>query len=95
MSYGSRDMGGSSSIQNPQSRGGQKGGEASLHSEKVSAAQLQMYLKGMDYPAGKQEIIQQARTNSAPENIMSFLNRLPDKTYNRPTDVEQEFTRIK
>ena len=74
---------------------GQKGGEASLHSEKVSAAQLQMYLKGIDYPASKHEIVQTARNNSAPENVMSFLNKLPERQYRAPTEVEEEFSKMK
>lgn len=75
--------------------GGPKGGRASLHSEKVSASQLQLYLKGIDYPVGKEEIIQTARDNNAPERVMSFLNRLPRRQYQYPTDVEEEFGKMK
>ncbi len=74
---------------------GEKGGEASLRSEKVSVAQLQMYLKGIDYPANKQKLIQTAKSNNAPENVMSFLNRLPEREYRAPTEVEQEFGKMK
>jgi hypothetical protein len=81
--------------EDPAIRGGQKGGERALHSEKVSAAQIQVYLKGIDYPVGKQEIIQTAENNNAPENVMSYLNRLPEKQYYYPTDVEQEFGKMK
>ncbi len=73
----------------------EKGGEASLHSEKVSAAQLQQYLAGIDYPAEKDDLIKTAKSNKAPENVMSFMNRLPERTYNRPTEVEQEFSKLK
>ncbi len=74
---------------------GERGGEASLHSEKVSAAQLQVYLKGIDYPANKQKIIDAAKSNNAPENVMSFLRRLPERQYTRPTEVEEEFSKMK
>ncbi len=74
---------------------GEKGGEASLRSEKVSAAQLQMYLKGIDYPANKNKILETARKNSAPQKVMSFLNRLPEREYPRPTEIEQEFGKMK
>jgi len=73
----------------------EKGGEASLRSEKVSAAQIQRYLKGIDYPAGKKDLVSKAKDNDAPENVMSFMNRLADKTYRGPTEVEQEFSKIK
>jgi hypothetical protein len=73
----------------------QKGGEASLHSINVSSAELAMYIEGVDFPASKQDIIDTAKSNSAPENVMSMMNRLPDRTYNRPTEIEQEFQKIK
>jgi hypothetical protein len=82
-------------MEDPAVRGGQKGGQASLHSSKVSAAQLQVYLKGIDYPVNKQKLIEKAKTNMAPENVMSFLNRLPERQYNYPTDVEEEFGKMK
>ncbi|MDD5039146.1 MAG: DUF2795 domain-containing protein [Dehalococcoidales bacterium] len=81
--------------QTPQERGGQKGGQASLHSDKVSAAQIQVYLKGIHYPANKQQVVNQAKSNNAPENVMSFLRRLPDRQYSRPMDVEEEFGKMK
>jgi len=66
-----------------------------MRSESVSAAQLEQYLRGVDFPAGKQDIISAAKSNGAPDSVMSFMNRLPDKTYNHTTDVEQEFSKIK
>ncbi len=75
--------------------GGPKGGQASLHSEKVSAAQIQVYLKGIDYPVDKKQLVAHAKSNNAPDNVMSFLNRLPERTYTRPNEVEQEFGKLK
>jgi hypothetical protein len=81
--------------EDPAIRGGQKGGERSLHSEKVSAAQIQVYLKGIDYPATKDEIVQTAEQNDAPENVMKWLRQLPERTYERPNHVEEEFGKMK
>lgn len=74
--------------------GGPKGGEVSMNSAKVSAAEIQLYLKGIHYPVNKQKIIQTAKGNSAPDNVISFLNRLPEKQYQYPTDVEVEFGKL-
>lgn len=82
-------------MQESMSERGQKGGEASLRSKKVSAAQLQVYLKGMSYPANKQQIVDHAKSNNAPDNVMNFLRRLPERQYGRPTDIEQEFGKMK
>ncbi len=75
--------------------GGPKGGEAALHSEKVSASTIQLYLKGIDYPVSRDELINHAKSNGAPDNVMSFLNRLPEREYRYPTDVEEEFGKMK
>jgi len=73
--------------EDPAVRGGQRGGAASLKSDKVSAAHLQVYLKGVDYPVGKREIVAKAKSNGALDNVMVFINRLPEHQYTRPTDV--------
>ncbi len=70
----------------------EKRGEES--GESISAAEIHQYLTGVDYPADKQEIVEVAKSNSAPDNVMSFLDRLPDQTYNTPAEVEEEFGKI-
>jgi len=61
---------------------------------RISAAQVQQYLQGVSYPAARQDMIDTARTNKAPDDVMSFMNKLPDKTYNSPVDIEKEFGKI-
>ncbi|MBI2868690.1 MAG: DUF2795 domain-containing protein [Chloroflexi bacterium] len=66
-----------------------------MEHHKVSAAQMAMYLKGIDFPADKHKIIETARSNGAPEDVMMFFNRLPERQYSYPTEVEQEFGKLK
>ena len=61
----------------------------------LSAADLQVYLKGMDYPAGKQDLITHARERSAPEDVITALERFGDRTYRSAADVGAEFGKIK
>ncbi len=79
------------STEDPASRGGQ----AAMHSTKVSAAQFAQYMKGIDFPADRKKIISTAKANGAPESVMEYMNRLPNREYNYPTDVEQEFGKLK
>ncbi len=74
---------------------GQTGGESYFRSPNVSASDLTMYLKGVDFPADKQKIIDSAKSHGAPENVIQFLNRLPDKEYVRVTELESEFNKMK
>jgi hypothetical protein len=56
---------------------------------KVNPVQLQKHLKGMDYPASKQDLINHAKQQGADENVCSTLNQLPDQQYENPTDVSE------
>lgn len=81
--------------EDPAVRGGERGGQAAMHSEKVSAAQFAQYMKGIDFPANKKKIVSQAKTNGAPENVMQYFNHLPEKEYNRANEVTEEFSALK
>ncbi len=72
-----------------------RGGRAAMQTEKVSAAQIQVYLRGMDYPARKNELVRHARDRGAPENIMKFIQGLEDRTYTSAADVEISFGKEK
>lgn len=49
--------------------------------------ELQKYLKGMDYPADKQGLLEHAKGQGAPDDVMSTLEALPEGPYDAPTDV--------
>jgi len=61
----------------------------------LSAADLQVYLKGMNYPAGKQDLIAHARKNDAPESVITALDGFSDRTYRSAADVGTEFGKIR
>lgn len=54
--------------------------------------EAQKALKGMDYPAGKREILEKARKNSATQEVMDILKDLPDKEYENAAEVSKEFS---
>jgi len=54
--------------------------------------QIQRYLGGIDYPAGKDEVIAAARDAGADEGVLRVLDLLPDRQYEAPTDVSREAT---
>ncbi len=56
---------------------------------KVNPAQLQKYLKGVDYPASKQDLIKHAEQVGADENVRSALEQLPDEQFQTPADVSK------
>jgi sporulation protein YlmC with PRC-barrel domain len=61
----------------------------------LSAADLQTYLKGMDYPAGREDLVTHARKNDAPEGVIAALEQFSDRSYQSAADVSTEFGKIK
>ncbi len=61
----------------------------------VSPAQIEKYLKGVDYPTRKADLIKQAQQNGAPPEVVDFLRQLREETYQKPTDVTQAIGQMK
>ena len=53
--------------------------------------QIQKYLKGVDYPATREQLVENARKLGADENICASLEQLPDEDFQTPADVSQAF----
>lgn len=77
--------------ENSHDTAGQKSNEGRRgDSEKISAIKVEGYIKGIKFPAGKEDISNQAKSNKAPEDVMHALSRLEDKEYTSPTEVAKE-----
>lgn len=61
--------------------------------DQASPAAVERYLQGIDFPADKQTLKEQARSNDAPEDVLSEIDKLSDKQYNSPVDVSEEMGR--
>jgi len=71
------------------------GGEASVSTKTaVSAAEVQKFLKGMDYPAGKKEVVSQAKKNKAPKDVLDVLNKVDDQQFNSAADVSRAIGKV-
>jgi hypothetical protein len=55
----------------------------------VNPIQIEKYLKGVDYPADKNELIKKAQQNGADENVRDTLNQLPNQKFDSPADVSK------
>jgi len=62
---------------------------------KVNPIQVQKYLKGIDYPASKNDLIKCAEEHGADDNVRSTLEQLPDKEqFETPADVSKAIGEI-
>jgi predicted outer membrane protein len=60
----------------------------------VNPIQVQKFLKGVDYPASKEQLIEKAMSLGADDNIRASLEQLPDEEFQTPADVSQAFGRL-
>jgi hypothetical protein len=60
----------------------------------VNPIQIQKSLKGVDYPARKEDLLQNAERNGADEDVRAALQLLPDEEYETPADVSQALGKI-
>ena len=56
----------------------------------VSPIDIQRALKGMDYPASKNDIVRQAEENGGNEEVVEALRKIPDREYEGPSGVSSE-----
>ena len=61
---------------------------------KVNPIQVQKFLKGLNYPATKEQVVEHAREQGADENVVSVLEKMPDEQYQTPADVSQAIGRV-
>lgn len=56
--------------------------------------EVQKHLKGADYPMTKNELLDLAEQDGADERTLDLLNQLPEKTYEKPTQVTEELSSL-
>jgi len=58
--------------------------------EKTSPAIVESYVKGVHFPAQKEDLVNQARDNGAPEDVLDVLDKFSDRDYKSPIDIARE-----
>jgi len=56
---------------------------------KINPVQVEKLLKGLNYPASKQDVIKYAKQHGADENARQALQELPDRTYESPVGISK------
>jgi hypothetical protein len=53
----------------------------------VSPKEVEKHLKGVHYPAKKEDLVNQAKKEGASKDVIDALQNMPAQTFNKPTDV--------
>ena len=56
---------------------------------KINPIDLQKHLKGMNYPASRQDVLDKAKENGADDELVSALEGLSDGQFETPADVNK------
>ena len=62
--------------------------------ESVSPIDVQKALKGMNYPASKNDVVECAERSKADGQTLDVLRRLPEREYDTPAAVSRELGRL-
>lgn len=62
---------------------------------RVSPAQVEKSIKGIKFPASKQDLVQQAESNNANDDVLNILENVPDKQFNSPVDISKAIGKMK
>lgn len=69
-----------------------EGGRGDPH--KASPIAIEYYLKGINFPADKEDLVEQAKDNDAPDDVFYVLRRFEEKSYKTGVDIAKEVRRI-
>lgn len=59
----------------------------------VNPIEMQKYLKGVEYPASKQDLASAARENGAPDDLVKRLQGLDRDEFSGPDEVQAALKR--
>ncbi|MEX0608872.1 MAG: DUF2795 domain-containing protein [Balneolaceae bacterium] len=66
-----------------------------MFNKEITPIQIQDRLKGVKYPATKEDLIKHVKMNNENEDrVMNVLNQIPDKEYQNPAEVSEEVGNI-
>lgn len=66
---------------------GEAGGE---DSEKANLSAVGRYIKGVHFPAHKDDLVNQAKNNAAPQDVLNILDHFSDKNYKSVIEITKE-----
>jgi hypothetical protein len=61
----------------------------------INPIQLQKYLKGVNYPASKDDLVRQAESQGADETVRRALNNLDEQQFQNPAEVSKALSKAK
>jgi hypothetical protein len=64
------------------------------NAHKISPIEVERYLKGISFPASRDDLIKQAQENNSPSEILEILKQFADHDYESVADVAKEISKV-
>jgi uncharacterized protein DUF2795 len=61
---------------------------------KANPFDVQAFLEGVGYPTGKRRLLREAESQGADHDVRSTLRRLPDRSFESPTEVSEAIGKL-
>ena len=61
---------------------------------KATPVEVQAFLEGVGYPAGKRQLLREAESRRASRDVRATLKRLPEKRFKSPTEVSKAIGKL-
>jgi hypothetical protein len=60
-----------------------------------SPADITHYLKGIDFPCNKNDLISHAKQNGAEQSVINLLQNMPERQYMDMADVMKSYNQVR
>lgn len=61
----------------------------------VSAAEIEKYIAGIHFPCDKEGLLECARDNNAPQEVLDIMEEFSDQNYRSPVDVSRQMSQTR
>jgi hypothetical protein len=59
-----------------------------------SPANVAQYFSGIDFPCEKEDLIEHAEQNGAPDEVLEVLNDMPEEEYSNMAEVMKSYGKV-
>ena len=60
----------------------------------VNPAQVEKFLKGINYPASKSDLLKHVEKNGASEQVRTVMSQLPDQRFNSAVELNKAISTL-
>jgi hypothetical protein len=64
-----------------------------MSDDNMNVTDITSAIKGITFPCSKEDLVNQAEENNAPQDVINLINNLDQESYESLTEVTQSFSK--